>query len=662
MSIPRQNLHETSSGPVGPGDGSDSAPALRAQRDLLGRCLVRYLDELDDREAELRKTQLQLNEIYNSRGFQVLSALSAARKSVRGFWRLPAALWNAFRDRQAVSAPVACAGAAELLRRPARKGCARPMRVLAIVDEFTELCFGGDCELWLPGPETADSALAVVEADFLFVESAWKGNGGRWLGRLDASSPAFLRLLEHARRRGIPTVFWNKEDPVHFEHFLPLARHFDWVLTTAQESVAAYKVALASERVGVMPFGCQPALHNPMDTDERRWAAMFAGSYYAKYPERNYSLTQLIADCAGLMPVEIFDRNHFSDDPDFRFPPELASHVVGGLPASEVGKAYRQFRFAINVNTVVDSRTMLSRRIFELLASGTVVVSNASPAVKRLFGDLVIAGDDAEVTTRIASLLEPLAWKRQALAGLRKVLEEHTWHKRLSGIASMLGLHAVVPPPPELWAVCPVDSAAQMEHVLGLAVKQTGNFRLFLIAAPSLPLDEIRIPTWVVLVSEEEAAGWLIPEQTMIAGWCAADWYGPNYLHDLVLGLSFGCVDGVGKEAYWLADEQLNGSIQNEGLEYRSVTTLSPRRALLRQGGRWFRDLGEAALAVRNDRAVEGLFGSLDSFNYCSNCEAPVEGALDTVAALDSGVSLQDFLGNESAASLQLHDKKPGSR
>lgn len=645
MSVSVNTPHENSQeGHALPGELC-SAAALRAQRDVLGRCVVDCLDELDEHAAQLREARSQLARLHGSRGFRVLTALSRARGSLRGLLALPAALWSAFRPHeQAEVAPVACTDAAELVMRPARSGCARPLRVLAIVDEFTELCFGDDCELWLPGPDTGPEALAAAAVDFLFVESAWKGNGGRWQGRLESSSPAFLRLLDHVRRRGIPTVFWNKEDPVHFEHFLPLARHFDWVMTTARESVPAYKDALQSDQVRVMPFACQPALHNPMNMDDSRWAAIFAGSYYAKYPERNASLKTLVAICASLMPVEIYDRNYLSADPDLDFPPELAGFVAGGLPAAEVGNAYRQYRFAINVNTVTESRTMLARRVFELLASGTAVVSNTSPAVSRLFGELVIAGDDDEIRTRLASLLQPLAWKRHSLAGIRKVLEEHTWHHRLATIAALLGLEGISDEGAEIWCVCPVDGHEQIDRMVAMAAQQVRTGRLFLIAASSLQLDHVVVPDAVTLLSEEEAGHWSLPGTVMLAGWCAEDWYGCNYLHDLALGLAFGSADGVGKASFWNVDDQGQHSISNDGHDYRDASSISIRRLLLRHGSRWFSDLSQVASAVRADHVIDGDFGSLDVFNYCSNCTVPPPEAGDGASVMDTGISLREFV------------------
>ena len=91
------------------------------------------------------------------------------------------------------------------------------------------------------------------------------------------------------REQGIATVFWNKEDPPHFEDFLDTARLFDQVFTTDVTLLPRYREELGHERVAVLPFAAQSAVHNPIRPkhghQERDVA--FAGMYFAhKFPER----------------------------------------------------------------------------------------------------------------------------------------------------------------------------------------------------------------------------------------------------------------------------------------------------------------------------------------------------------------------------------------
>ena len=79
-----------------------------------------------------------------------------------------------------------------------------------------------------------------------------------------APRPALVELVDWCREHGVPTVFWNKEDPVHYDDFLDTARLFDHVWTTDVERLDDYRRDLGHDRVGVLPFAAQPAVHNPV--------------------------------------------------------------------------------------------------------------------------------------------------------------------------------------------------------------------------------------------------------------------------------------------------------------------------------------------------------------------------------------------------------------
>ena len=118
------------------------------------------------------------------------------------------------------------------------------LRVGVILDDFTSLALGYEWDqvALLPDRwrEQVDSPRRL---DLLFVESAWHGNGDAWQYHLTGTSaprPAIVELVQWCRDHGVPTVFWNKEDPVHYEDFLDTARLFDHVWTTDSDRVPDY--------------------------------------------------------------------------------------------------------------------------------------------------------------------------------------------------------------------------------------------------------------------------------------------------------------------------------------------------------------------------------------------------------------------------------------
>ena len=54
--------------------------------------------------------------------------------------------------------------------------------------------------------------------DLLFVESAWHGNDDTWRFQVigpQGPSGHLREMVTALRKQGVPTVFWNKEDPAH---------------------------------------------------------------------------------------------------------------------------------------------------------------------------------------------------------------------------------------------------------------------------------------------------------------------------------------------------------------------------------------------------------------------------------------------------------------
>ena len=171
-------------------------------------------------------------------------------------------------------------------------GDARLPRVAAITDDFTRHGLSPECK-WLDlTPATWEVDIRKFSPDVLFVESAWRGKSGAWHNTVPHIPQAMRDILAYCRDHGIPTLFWNKEDPVHFDTFLRAAAEFDHVFTTDIDCIPRYRVALGHNRVHFMPFACQPKVHNPCETRIRRDGLAFAGGYYTRYKERMRDLEE----------------------------------------------------------------------------------------------------------------------------------------------------------------------------------------------------------------------------------------------------------------------------------------------------------------------------------------------------------------------------------
>lgn len=315
---------------------------------------------------------------------------------------------------------------------------------ITILDAFSSDCFKPEFRMVPVSPADYRQAFDYYSPKLVLVESAWQGNDGHWTHQLVGSKgprPQFLKFLSTARDYGIPIVFWNKEDPPHYEDFLPVARQADLVLTTAGELVNSYVSEVGHGNVSVLPFAAQPEIHHPFGSNKRDREICFAGQYFAhKYPERRLQMEYLFPS-ASLYDFSIFSRE-LGNDPNYAFPAPYDAFVQGSVPYSEMVALYRKFKIFLNVNSVVSSSTMCARRIFEITAAGGVVVSAPSAAISRFFNEneVFTPGDPDEAGAVFASLLEDEA-KRAAAAHLswRRTLSEHTYRHRVDTILALLG-------------------------------------------------------------------------------------------------------------------------------------------------------------------------------------------------------------------------------
>ncbi|MFD7021966.1 glycosyltransferase [Promicromonospora sukumoe] len=474
----------------------------------------------------------------------------------------------------------------------ARDGAAGPrdLRVGVILDDFSRLAFAPEWHQVALAPKTWRDDVAAG-LDLLFVESAWNGNGGAWQYHLTGTSaprPAFVELVEACRAAGVPTVFWNKEDPVHFEDFLDTARLFDRVYTTDVDRLPAYVEALGHDRVGVLEFAAQPAIHNPVRLHGRgpERDVAFAGMYFAhKYPERREQMDLLLGAALDVSPkmahgLEIFSRFRGKDE-KYQFPAPLDGRVVGSLDYDRMLTAYREYKVFLNVNSVVGSPSMCARRIFEITASGTPVVSTPSAAVGEYFpGDEVfVAGTRETAAHTIRALVRSRELRDRAVhKGQRRIWREHTYATRSQKVLHDAGLVAsAAVPRPSVTALVSTNRPHQLDHVLSVLgaqqgvdlqvallthgfeaddadlrarAKEAGVGTLELLTAPS------DVPLGACLNLLLDAA-----DGDVVAKIDDDDLYGPQYLSDQLYALAYSGADVVGKQAHYMYLEGSDATI-----------------------------------------------------------------------------------------------------
>src|SRR5690606_11613819 len=74
------------------------------------------------------------------------------------------------------------------------------------------------------------------DLNMVIVASTWKGINNDWKGMANPDSKVrsdLINLIEDFKRQGIKVVFYSKEDPTNYEKFIGIAKHCDYIFTTA---------------------------------------------------------------------------------------------------------------------------------------------------------------------------------------------------------------------------------------------------------------------------------------------------------------------------------------------------------------------------------------------------------------------------------------------
>jgi len=328
------------------------------------------------------------------------------------------------------------------------------LRIALIADELTQAASHPEAAMTNLTPWNASLVLSLVRPDFLLVESAWQGYHSQWQYRIanyhnrpKRHNASLARVVAMARKRGIPTVFWNKEDSVHFDRFIDSAKLFDHVFTVDANCIPRYKAIIgAHASVHTMMFPVQPAMHSFTGFNFKHRRANFVGSYSHHVHDRRRQWQDMAFGAAidSGLGLTVFDRNSGRKAGQYRYPAIAGLTVQSAVSHAKTAQLYKDYLVSLNVNTVDDSPTMYSRRLVEILACGGIAVTSTAPSVDALFKDYCHVVSNAEEAKVLFDRLQRDGANSQDLerarAGSEYVLREHTWANRIAQIAKVVGL------------------------------------------------------------------------------------------------------------------------------------------------------------------------------------------------------------------------------
>ncbi|QYF91286.1 glycosyltransferase [Arthrobacter sp. PAMC25284] len=536
---------------------------------------------------------------------------------------------------------------------PGPAATAPQLRVGIIMDDFSALAFSCEWSVVALRPDSWEQQLRDEKLSFVAIESAWAGNNGLWRGKITGPagpSAVFRDLIQACRTAGLPTVFWNKEDPPHYDDFLPAAKLCDHVFTTDENMLPRYRTDLGHNRVSVLPFAAQPKIHNPV-RPRHGWHAReiaFAGMYFAhKYEDRRRQMDYLLGAAADVSEgkrsgFEIFSRQ-LGKEPQYQFPGILARHVVGSLSYKQMLTAYKAYKVFLNVNSVTDSPSMCARRIFEITAAGTCVVSSPSTAITTFFPGNEIP--TAETKEQAASLLKALLANQDYASRLvhkaqRSIWTEHTYRHRAASMVAVARPDLILPAElPRVSVLVSSFRPQQVDHVIAGVAAQEGVDVQLVYLAHGFDLDGAGFRRKCLAAGLADVVVLQEPQETTLGDclnalvaqadgtystkWDDDDLYSRHYLADQAHSMMYSEADVVGKRAHYMHLAGPGATIlRNPQLEHRFVEAVSGptifaatetfRRFPFQQLQR-----GEDSRFLSDVIAAGARIYSSDRFNYC---------------------------------------------
>ena len=438
-------------------------------------------------------------------------------------------------------------------------------------------------------------------------------------------------MASYCQNKNIPVVFWCKEDPGHTDVFMPVARMADFVFTTDIDCIKRYKIEVEHDNVFHLHFAAQPSIHNPIEKYNRKDKFCFAGAYYHRFKQRCEIFDKFSEVFINKKGLDIYDRNYKNARPEHAFPNFYNEYILGNLKPDEIDIAYKGYYYGVNMNSEFQSQTMFARRVFEMLASNTVTVGNYARGVKNLFGDLTICTDDNKEMERQLNLYcsDRTNSRKYRLLGLRSVLLQHLYEDRLDYIVTKVFGKSLKKKLPQ--AVLFTDNESAIENFK----KQTyENKILYVVGEKDIENGNI------IYVTKEKAAEIKVSsfKDAFVGVLDGNNYYGRNYLKDMLLSLRYGNFNGVAKNAYYLYE---NGVFKTFGIEaaYKPTNDINIKRGLVSSE---YVDLCAADIFENTDlKCSNGI--CIDEFNFCENYTGSSCKAVDDIDISDIGISMDEI-------------------
>lgn len=556
------------------------------------KVIEKLSSDLEQSKKNLEKKQLELNnanqkikqakeQVQNTISFKLGYTLIHSTKSFKNFFSLPIDLVKLIgyaKDKKEKKILQPLKATSKLPPFPKIDGRFKKqygIKFISILDEISHTSFESEFKLFQLNKASFETQIKGSTSLGFFIESCWKGNFGAWEYAFTSpnlqhqNAQNLLKALDIAKNRNFPIVFWNKEDPMHYDKFLPISSKCDVIFTTDSNKVKDYQRDIPNAKVDTLLFAANINICNPANRFRREHENVcFAGSYYGVgHDDRKKQMDALLPTIIKFKGA-IYDRMSQTGSERYAYPRKYRKFIRPAVPFREIVDIYKQFKIFLNVNTITDSPTMMSRRVYELLACGTPVISTPSLAIDEQFKGIVQVAKNAKEANKIAKrLLEnEWEWLRISHLGYREVMLKHTYEHRAIQIANALGQNIQYEEP-----LASIVLASNRPHFIDRIVENVSqqvypNIEIIVIAQKYTEeqLSEIENKLknsgkafkaiHIVRNDSEDTLGKrlnqgiALSKGEYVAKFDDDDFYFPNYLQDMLIPFKFGDYGIVGKK------------------------------------------------------------------------------------------------------------------
>ena len=265
-------------------------------------------------------------------------------------------------------------------------------------------------------------------------------------GPENSSKKKQKKIRASVEKANVPHIYWATEDPTSTEIFsMPYIERTrpDFIFTICKDRVEYY------EKQGIpaahLDFAYHESVHFPVEADENFHAplAIVANAYPKKlryFPDhyRHESMKNLITPLVK-ENIRIDFYGNYWDQMEPILGVDIPKNWIRGyIDYSNANKVYSSAEIVLGLQNLP---TQLTQRTYEILASGSLLLTNDTPEIKRLFtpGKDLLTSRSPEETINIVKqyLANPEKGKEMRKNGIDAV-KNHSYQKRCKYMIDML--------------------------------------------------------------------------------------------------------------------------------------------------------------------------------------------------------------------------------